>query len=142
MNALRELARREGVDAEFRGWLDPGELRALYRTAELLAVPSLWPEPFGLVGIEAGCVGLPSVGFAVGGIPDWLIPGVSGECAPGTRPTAATLSSAIIRALRDPDHYAALRRGAWETARRFTVDRHMTVLERALNRAAGEGACR
>ena len=141
VDALRELARREGVDAEFLGWLDSGELRALYRTAELLAVPSLWPEPFGLVGIEAGCVGLPAVAFAMGGIADWLVPGVSGECAAG-KPTAAALSSAIVRAVRHPDHYAALRRGAWETACRFTVDRHMNVLERVLNRAAGEGACR
>ena len=141
VEALRELARREGVEAEFLDWLDPGELRALYRTAELLAVPSLWPEPFGLVGIEAGCVGLPAVAFAMGGITDWLIPGVSGEFAAG-KPTAAALSGAIVRALRDPDHYAALRRGAWETACRFTVDRHMNVLVRVLNRAAEEGACR
>ena len=112
VDALRELARREGVDAEFLGWLGTGELGALYRSAELLAVPSLWPEPFGLVGIEAGSVGLPAVAFAVGGIPDWLIPGVSGECATGSRPTVAALSAAIVRAVRDPDHYAALRRGA------------------------------
>ena len=142
VDALRELARREGVDAEFLGWLGTGELGALYRTAELLAVPSLWPEPFGLVGIEAGSVGLPAVAFAVGGIPDWLIPGVSGECATGKRPTVAALSGAIVRALRDPDHYAALRRGAWETARRFTLDGHLNVLVRVLNHAAGEGACR
>ena len=142
VDALRELARREGVDAEFLGWLGTGELGALYRSAELLAVPSLWPEPFGLVGIEAGSVGLPAVAFAVGGIPDWLIPGVSGECATGKRLTVAALSGAIVRALRDPDHYAALRRGAWQTACRFTLDGHLNVLARVLNRAAGEGACR
>ena len=44
-------------------------------------MPSVWPEPFGLVGIEAGCVGLPAAGFGVGGIPDWLRPGETGELA-------------------------------------------------------------
>jgi glycosyltransferase involved in cell wall biosynthesis len=99
------------------------------RLADLLAVPSVWPEPFGLVGIEAGCVGLPAVAYEVGGIAEWLVPGRSGEVAPGDPPTVAGLADAIVRALQDPARHASLRRGAWEVASQFTMAAHMSRLE-------------
>ena len=128
-NRLEGLARRLGVDVDFAGWVDHDERVKLMRAADLLVVPSVWPEPFGLVGIEAGCLGLPSVAFAVGGIPDWLIPGESGESAPGDTPCADSLAPAIDRALADVEHYQNLRRGAWETARQFTLADHLAKLE-------------
>ena len=94
---LEALAKRLEVPTQFAGRVGPG-LRGLMR-GEVLAVPSVWPEPFGLVGIEAGCVGLPAVAYEVGGIPDWLAPGESGESAPGERPTVAGLADALVRRL-------------------------------------------
>lgn len=134
--ALEQLARALDVAATFHGWIDPERIRELMRAADLLAVPSVWAEPFGLVGVEAGCVGLPAVAFEVGGIPDWLVPGVSGELAAGDPPTVDGLSEAIVRAVRDPSRHAALRRGAWDMAGRFTMDAHMQRLEPLLERAA------
>jgi len=130
--ALEKLAHQLNVDVQFTGWIGPAEREQLYRTSDLLVVPSTWSEPFGLVGIEAGCVGLPAVGFAVGGIPDWLIAGVSGEIAPGDLPTLTGLADAIHRALRDPLHWQQLRVGAWNTARRFTSDGHLDQFERVI----------
>jgi glycosyltransferase involved in cell wall biosynthesis len=135
----KALAARFGVDAEFVGWSDAERLARLRAEADLLAVPSVWPEPFGLVGIEAGCDGLPAVGFAVGGIPDWLVPGRSGESAPAP-PTAAGLAEAIVRALADPAHHHRLRVGAWEIAQTFTRARHLDTLEAALR--GGRAAAR
>lgn len=62
----------------FHGWADRHALRALYAEATVVAVPSLWPEPFGIVGIEAMAHARPVVAFGVGGIPEWLEPGVTG----------------------------------------------------------------
>jgi glycosyltransferase involved in cell wall biosynthesis len=98
------------------------------RRADVLAVPSVWPEPFGMVGVEAGGVGLPSVAFAVGGIPDWCEPGVSGELAPGNPPTSEGFADALVRALADAGHHARLREGAWRMARRFNAGRHVDAL--------------
>jgi glycosyltransferase involved in cell wall biosynthesis len=103
--------------------------------ADVLAVPSLWPEPFGIVGIEAAAYGLPSVGFATGGIPSWLRPGVSGELAP-VPPTVQGLADALARALRDPKHLDSLRLGAWRVAREFSFERHVNGIEAALGDAA------
>jgi glycosyltransferase involved in cell wall biosynthesis len=125
---LTMLARELGVGAQFHGTVEPASRDEVMRGADLLAVPSLWPEPFGLVGIEAGRLGLPAVGYAVGGIPEWLHAGQSGELAPGEPPTVEGLAEAIVRALQDPARHALLRAGAWEAAKRFTMDAHMRQL--------------
>ena len=130
---LLALAARYQVPVEWHGWLSPEEVTAKMRQADLLAVPSLWPEPFGLVGIEAGCVGTPAVAYAVGGIPDWLIPGVSGEMAPGDNLHPAPLADAIVRALRDTVHWQSLRERAWEIARKFCRTPHLDKLISVFN---------
>jgi glycosyltransferase involved in cell wall biosynthesis len=126
---LQNLADRLGVSVEFVGWVQTPQKADLMRHADLLAVPSLWPEPFGLVGIEAGCLGLPAVGYANGGIPDWLVSGETGELAPSDPPTVDGLSDAIVRALASGEHHARLCLGAWKLAQRFTLEKHLAQLE-------------
>ena len=134
--AMEAAARRASLAAEFTGWVGPERRTELMREADLLAVPSVWPEPFGLVGIEAACVGLPAAAFHVGGVRDWLRPGASGELAPGDPPTADGLAAAVVRALADPARLDRLRAGAREVARGFGAGRHVDGLERIL-----AGAC-
>jgi len=62
----------------FHGFVPSGELKNFYQDASLLAVSSVWPEPFGLVGQEAMFYGLPVVGFDAGGIREWLLDGENG----------------------------------------------------------------
>jgi glycosyltransferase involved in cell wall biosynthesis len=126
-----------GVKMVFLGWIGPKQREAEMRTADVLGVPSLWPEPFGLVGLEAGCVGLPAAAYAHGGIPDWLTPGVSGECAPGSRPQAEELAAALVRVLADDDHRQRLRVGAWQMAQEHTPAQHVEKLVQILAEASG-----
>lgn len=137
--AIEDLVRQQDLSVEFTGWVDNERRADLMRQTDLIAVPSLWPEPFGMVGVEAACFGTPAVAFAVGGIPDWLIPGTSGELAAGNPPTADGLAEAILRAVADPGHYQKLRTGAWEMSKQFGLDAHLCELERVL-RAALPGA--
>jgi glycosyltransferase involved in cell wall biosynthesis len=62
----------------FAGWLTGHRLEAELSAASVVAVPSRWPEPFGIVGLEAMAHRRPVVAFRVGGIPDWLDDGVTG----------------------------------------------------------------
>jgi glycosyltransferase involved in cell wall biosynthesis len=117
------------VTVDFPGWLSRDEVDGLFRNADLVVVPSLWPEPFGQVGPEAGLKGVPAVAFAVGGIPEWLEDGVNGQLAPADPPTAAGLAAAIVAALRDPQRHARLRQGARAIAERFTLEQHVAELE-------------
>jgi glycosyltransferase involved in cell wall biosynthesis len=125
---LDSRARGNGVAARFLGWVGIEERNRILRTAGLLAMPSVWPEPWGLIGLEAACAGVPTVAFAIGAIPEWLEPGQSGELAPAEPPTAEGLAAAIVRALGDPAHYAGLCVGAWNRVQHFTVERHIQGL--------------
>ncbi|HEY1851733.1 MAG TPA: glycosyltransferase family 4 protein [Candidatus Binataceae bacterium] len=118
---------------EFTGWIDSVALTSLFDASDLLVVPSLWPEPFGLVGPEAGLRGLPAAAFATGGIPEWLTEGVNGALAHGVPPSPAALADAIVRCLRDPFQHARLRRGAIELARRFAPERHLEALTKVID---------
>lgn len=131
--------RCEGVTAEFVGWKRGGELEALWARTDLLVVPSVWPEPFGMVGPEAGLRGVPAAAFAAGGIPDWLEDGANGRLAPADPPTAAGLAAAIVRCLRDPGEHARLREGALRLARRFSREAHLAALLPVLEEAARGG---
>ncbi len=67
---------------DFLGSVPHDDLEELYGNAALVAVPSRWAEPFGMVGIEAMAAARPVAGFAIGGINDWLLHGINGLAAP------------------------------------------------------------
>ena len=71
---LKALSNELGLDSrvEFSGWVRNKDLGHFYSKAKVVVVPSRWPEPFGMIGLEAMHHGRPVVAFGVGGIPDWL----------------------------------------------------------------------
>ena len=46
------------------------DVENVFRTTDILVVPSRWGEPFGLINIEAGAAGIPVVATRDGGIPE------------------------------------------------------------------------
>jgi glycosyltransferase involved in cell wall biosynthesis len=74
MNHLQEQIIKNNLNEniEFTGWVDNKKLGQYYSKAAFLVCPSIWPEPFGIVGIEAMAHGLPVIAFNVGGISEWL----------------------------------------------------------------------
>jgi glycosyltransferase involved in cell wall biosynthesis len=117
-----------GLNVEWLGWIDRLTMEGEMHKADLLIMPSLLAEAFGLIGIEAGRNGLPSVGYAVGGISDWLYPGETGECGGLGVMDAKELSQAIFRALIDQNHWMKLRIGAWHHSLNFTINSHIEKL--------------
>jgi glycosyltransferase involved in cell wall biosynthesis len=133
----RKLAcRNSSLDVVFTGWLDREQLCAAMDQSDLLAVPSLWPEPFGLVGVEAGTRGLPAVAFDAGGIGEWLQDGVNGRLVRSRPPTAQALALALADCLDDPAKYAGLSQDARRLALRFSPRTHLEKLLTVLRDAA------
>ena len=120
--------RNPQVRIDFLPWSSREQCETLYRQHHLLVVPSIWPEPFGLIGPEASQQGLPAVAFDTGGIRDWLTDGVNGHLASTNPPTARALAEAIIKATSDPKHYLELRQGALQGAQRFNLQHHLQIL--------------
>ena len=133
--ALEALAKRLDVPATFYGWVRGLDRHRLFQESDLLAIPSVWPEPFGIVGIEAATYGIPSVGYGVGGIVDWLEPGVTGELAPGNPPTVRGLASALVRVLESPTYYQSLCEGAKRMAQHYNPDDYFRRLDNILEQA-------
>ena len=126
LEAMRRLAVRCGVQdrVSFRGWLPAEQLARELAEASVVVLPSLWPEPFGLVGIEALSAGRPVIASATGGISDWLQDGVSGLLfRPGD---ARDLARRLAELLDDPERQARMgRAGAASVAERFSAERHV-----------------
>ena len=127
--AMRRLARRLGLAkrVHFRGWLSPDELATELAEASIVALPSLWPEPFGLVGIEALAAGRPVIASLTGGVGDWLEDGVNGLAVkPGD---VRALARALGDLLDDPARQAELgAAGQAMVAARFSPERHIEQL--------------
>jgi glycosyltransferase involved in cell wall biosynthesis len=113
----RLAAARSDLTVAFESWRDGEDLNRTLADQHLLVVPSLWPEPFGRIGLEAGRHGVPAAAFDVGGISEWLHDGVNGRLAPGDPPTASGLARAIVGCVEDPRVHARLRAGARRLAR-------------------------
>src|SRR5207248_1304963 len=79
-----ERARSLGLAGRVRfgGFMPREELNQAYAQASVALISSVWPEPFGLVGLESMRFGLPIVGFDAGGIGEWLIDGHNGYLIP------------------------------------------------------------
>ena len=110
----------------FLGWASPEQCQAVLETTDVLAVPSVWPEPFGLVGIEAARHGVPVAAFRVGGIPEWLDDGRNGALAPASPPTAAGLAAAVARCL-SPEIRRTTQIGATGIVD-YSIDHHIAQL--------------
>jgi glycosyltransferase involved in cell wall biosynthesis len=132
--ALRRLAANLGVDARFAGALHGEDLVRELNRHEILAVPSLWEEPFGNVALEGMACGCVVVGSDGGGLPDAIGPaGLVFE-----RGNARDLAEKLHRLLSDSDLRNSLRAKAaahLENHREEVVAaRYLDILRKAARR--------
>lgn len=118
-------AGRQGVRVDALGRLAASELRAAYDDAAVVAMPSLWGEPFGLVGIEAFARGRPVVAYDAGAIAEWLAPGAGRVVPRGDEASFAT----AIQELLEPGAWAKASALAFATARAYAPAQHVERIE-------------
>lgn len=131
----RSLASSLGVELELTGWVGHEDRARVYGRGVLLAVPSLWPEPFGLVGLDAASLGRPAIAFDVGGIRDWLTDGVNGRLVEAGAAEEG-LASALASLLDNAGERERMGRSALEVSRRMSLAAHVERLESVLVQAA------
>ena len=101
-----EMALPATSDVHGLGPLPQATLFALYRAADVVVVPSIWPEPMSRVIVESMWLGRSVVATAVGGSPEAVQDGVTGSLVP--KGDAPALAAAVVALLRDPERRALI----------------------------------
>jgi phosphatidylinositol alpha-mannosyltransferase len=109
------------VSIEFIPWRGQEDLPALYRSADICVVPSVGPEPFGIVTLEAMACGKPVIASRIGGLPIIVEDGVSGFLVPPG--DADALAAKIRLLLENKELRARMGAAARQRAREFEWDR-------------------
>lgn len=111
----------------FWGWIPNTELKEYYRKAQVFVLPSIWPEPLGIVILEAMANSVPVVASGVGGIKEMVKEGKTGFLV---KPKDARELAHKIKNLLDNSE---LRKKCGENGKRFVQEklnkeRHLKIL--------------
>ena len=100
------------------GWVSQDRVPSLYQEADIVIVPSIWVEPFGITTLEAMSSGLPVVGSRIGGIAETIVHGQSGlHFEPGNSEQLCALLRGLLES-------SDLRHRLGEEARRRAVEQY------------------
>ncbi|MEZ4774548.1 MAG: glycosyltransferase family 4 protein [Bacteroidia bacterium] len=111
----------------FHGWQNRRQVEAFLTNCYAVIFPSIYPEAFGIVGIEAMMYGKPVVGFDTGGVNSWLNDGVTGFCVP-TGDTAA-MQNSVQKLIDSPELHREFALAARQTAvEKFVPEIHIRQL--------------
>jgi len=139
---LRELSASLGVDGRFE--LHPGVDHAWmaerYTRADALVFPVTWPEPWGLVPLEAMACGTPVIATGTGGSGEYLRH--EENCLLVEPSDHAGLAAAAARLRDDEELRSRLREGGLATAGRHSETAFNDAVEWEIQRAVHEAARR
>jgi glycosyltransferase involved in cell wall biosynthesis len=107
---LEARARAANLDVTFLGYLEPDPLHEAIRDAAFVVVPSEWYENLPYAVLETFALGTPVVGAEMGGIPEMVRPGETGELFRAG--DAAGLAAVWRTLIDDPARVSAMGRAA------------------------------
>jgi glycosyltransferase involved in cell wall biosynthesis len=135
MGVIKELANKLNLKdrIKFKGWVRHEEIYMTYLEADIVIVPSIWDEPFGLVGIEAMICGKPVISFHVGGVSEWLYHELNGLIVENQSPQG--IAAAINHLLSDDIKMQNMGREARKIAKEtFCIEKHLDNLIHEMSR--------
>jgi glycosyltransferase involved in cell wall biosynthesis len=136
LEELRAEAGRLGVADRVRFGDGPREeLAEVYARADAVVFPVAWPEPWGLVPLEAMSVGRPVVATGTGGSGEYLRDGENSLLF-DPEAGAPALAAVLQRLADEPELRERLRVGGEETVARLERDSFELAVERLCERAA------
>ena len=142
----------DGPGVEFIGEINEHEKTKFLGEAAALLFPVDWPEPFGLVMIEAMACGTPVLAFRCGSIPEIIEDGITGKVVDSEQEAIAALADVLsldrravrrrfeerFDATRMANNYVSAYRGLLS---KFTNDdERRSILPPQLNRNFGRGS--
>jgi glycosyltransferase involved in cell wall biosynthesis len=123
------LSEQSARRVRFVGSVSLEELISLYSHSDLLVLPSIWRESYGMPIAESMASGVPVLASDCGGVPELVEVGVTGELVP--RLDVDALTSTMSTMLSNPGRLRDMGRAARLRAERLlTWDRSAARLER------------
>ncbi len=119
------------------GRLSATEVSSLLARSHVLALPSVWGEPFSTAVLEGFAHGLAVIASDAGGSPEAIRHGVDGWIVPAGDVRA--LADALLLLERDEARRFSLGEAAHARSREFSFAAFVDGLERALERVRGAG---
>ncbi len=127
----------------FLGTVPLQALIRAYRAADLVVLPSIWQESYGLPVAEAMACGVPVLASASGGVPELIEDGVTGRLF--ARLDTQALAGALRELSADPARLREMGRAAWIRAQRLhtwaqSAERLERLYLRVLSASSATGA--
>lgn len=119
----------DGQQISFAGEVGMAEKVPLYQKAAALLFPTSWPEPFGLVMIEAMSCGTPVIAYPNGAVPEVIEDGRTGFIVEDTD----GMTTAISR-LSEIDRHACRDHVIKHFSVQATTDQHLAAITEARRR--------
>ncbi|MCX4538318.1 glycosyltransferase family 4 protein [Streptomyces sp. NBC_01669] len=116
----------------FRGWVSPDAVSEALAASSVVVVPSVWPENFPTVALEALQIGRALVASRVGGLPE-LVGEDNGMLVPAGDVPA--LAEALRPLVGDLERLRRLGDGSAARAARYDVERFLDALENHYRKA-------
>ena len=115
----RELEQRVSKSAfheaiTFTGWIEPEKIPELINMATIILIPSRWNEPFGLVALQAAHMARPVVASRVGGLPEIIVQGKTGELV--QKNNSKAIAESLISLLENREKAVQMGRAARKRA--------------------------
>ena len=136
VSELKTFLRENGLEelVIFHGKVPQDELIEYYDLSQIMLVPSLWQEPFGLVVAEAMARGLPVIASNVGGPSEIITHEKNGLLVEAGDERALAL--AISQLIQDPNKRKRFGEAARSTVQeRFVIEENVNRVEQHLQRA-------
>ncbi|MBN1297558.1 glycosyltransferase family 4 protein [bacterium] len=128
----------------FRGWFPHARLTEFYDSVDIVIVPSVWQEPFGIVVLEAMCSGRPVIASRVAGPMDILTHGLTGRLVVPN--SVDSLAEQVIECMKQPEQTArivgeanrvARTRYAWDTV---VTEHYLPLVHGIVESVSGAGS--
>lgn len=114
---------RFGNTVVYAGQVAHDRIARLFEAADVVVLPSCWPENQPVVLLEGAAAGAALLATDAGGNPELVHPGRGGELVPARDPVS--LACAMASYVREPGKAAA--HGDWNRARRREMDEARTI---------------
>lgn len=115
------------------GYVQHKKINSIIEKCSFLIVPSLWPEPFGLVINEGMRKGLPVIASDIGGIPELIQQNYNGFLFKAG--DIDSLKNILKKLVSDQHDYVLLSSNAVKSSKKFSIETQMKSLLEVYNKS-------